>query len=191
MAHRRRSGADDRASRSRATPPASRSTPTEAAHEPTLYRSRTDTILGGVAAGLANYLNADPALVRIAWAVLTPLTGGIAFLAYIVAWVVVPEEPVGVASRASRGASVASADGSEEARETALRTGPGGDRHRRHRRDGVHGGRAALVVGIGLVLLGIWFLSRVHPADQLGPALAARPRRHRRAHPGDVGAHAA
>jgi phage shock protein PspC (stress-responsive transcriptional regulator) len=32
-----------------------------------LYRSRTDTILGGVAAGLASYLNTDPALVRIAW----------------------------------------------------------------------------------------------------------------------------
>ena len=58
-----------------------------------LYRSRTDTILGGVASGLATYLNADPALVRIAWAVLVPLTGGIAFLAYIVGWVVIPEEP--------------------------------------------------------------------------------------------------
>ena len=41
-----------------------------------LYRSRTDTILGGVAAGLATYLNTDPALVRIAWAILVPLTGG-------------------------------------------------------------------------------------------------------------------
>jgi phage shock protein PspC (stress-responsive transcriptional regulator) len=46
-----------------------------------LYRSRTDTILGGVAAGLARYLNADPALVRIAWAILVPLTGGAALVA--------------------------------------------------------------------------------------------------------------
>src|SRR6187431_1781567 len=58
-----------------------------------LYRSRTDTVLGGVAAGLAVYLNTDPALVRIAWAILVPLTGGAAFLAYIVGWIVVPEEP--------------------------------------------------------------------------------------------------
>src|SRR4026207_147791 len=43
-----------------------------------LYRSRTDTVLGGVASGLAVYLNTDPALVRIAWAILTPLTGGAA-----------------------------------------------------------------------------------------------------------------
>ena len=55
-----------------------------------LYRSRTDTILGGVAAGLASYLNADPALVRIAWAILVPLTGGAALIAYIVGWIVVP-----------------------------------------------------------------------------------------------------
>ena len=58
-----------------------------------LYRSRTDTVLGGVASGLAVYLNTDPALVRIAWAILVPLTGGAAFLAYIVGWIVVPEEP--------------------------------------------------------------------------------------------------
>ena len=49
-----------------------------------LYRSRTDTILGGVASGLAQYLNTDPALVRIAWAILVPLTGGAALVAYVV-----------------------------------------------------------------------------------------------------------
>ena len=58
-----------------------------------LYRSRTDSVLGGVAGGLADYLNADPALVRIAWAILVVVTGGAALLAYIVAWIVVPEEP--------------------------------------------------------------------------------------------------
>lgn len=107
------------------------------------YRSRTDTILGGVAAGLANYLNADPALVRIAWAVLTPLTGGAAFLAYIVAWIIVPEEPVGVPAAPAASPSVAVADGSEEARETAYAR-PRRHRHRRHQSrrvtlaDGLH-----------------------------------------------------
>ena len=56
-----------------------------------LVRSRTDRVIGGVAAGLADYMNADTALVRIAWALLIPLTGGAALLAYIVAWIVVPE----------------------------------------------------------------------------------------------------
>ena len=57
-----------------------------------LTRSR-DAMVGGVAAGVAEWINADPALVRIAWALLVPLTTGAALLAYIVAWIVVPEAP--------------------------------------------------------------------------------------------------
>lgn len=120
------------------------------------YRSRTDTILGGVAAGLANYLNADPALVRIAWALLTPLTGGAAFVAYVVAWIIVPEEP---AMPASAG-SVAVADGSEEAGETTYAPASAAPASAAPVAAGDSSGRAALVIGIGLVLLGIWFLVR-------------------------------
>jgi phage shock protein C len=58
-----------------------------------LYRSRDDRIIGGVCAGLAERLDLDPALVRIAWVVLTILTGGILILLYIVMLIVVPEEP--------------------------------------------------------------------------------------------------
>ena len=60
-----------------------------------LYRSRTDRMIGGVAAGIADYINADPALVRIGWAILVVITGGVALVAYIVAWIVVPEAPAG------------------------------------------------------------------------------------------------
>jgi phage shock protein PspC (stress-responsive transcriptional regulator) len=56
-----------------------------------LYRSRTDSILGGVAGGVAEYLDIDPSLVRIVWAVLAIVTGGIFFVLYIVMWIVVPE----------------------------------------------------------------------------------------------------
>ena len=70
-----------------------------------LTRSRTDTILGGVAAGLAEYLNTDPALVRIAWAILVPLTSGAALLAYVVAWIVVPEAPEPATSTDDAGTS--------------------------------------------------------------------------------------
>lgn len=57
-----------------------------------LRRSRTDRMIGGVAAGLARYLNADPVLVRVGWVVGAFLTGGTAVLAYIVCWIVIPEE---------------------------------------------------------------------------------------------------
>ena len=108
-----------------------------------LTRSRTDTILGGVAAGLADYLHTDPALVRIAWAILVPLTNGAALLAYVVAWIVVPESPA-LASDAE--------PGSEEVDATAAE-------NEAERRNDLEG-RAGIVVGIGLVLLGAWFLAR-------------------------------
>lgn len=60
-----------------------------------LYRSRTDSILGGVAGGVAEYLDVDPSIVRIVWAVLAIVTGGIFFVLYIVMWIVVPEETPG------------------------------------------------------------------------------------------------
>jgi phage shock protein C len=57
-----------------------------------LYRSRKDRILGGVCGGMGNYLNLDPVLVRVIWAALL-FAAGVGFLAYIIAWIIVPEEP--------------------------------------------------------------------------------------------------
>jgi phage shock protein C len=56
-----------------------------------LYRSRSDRMLAGVAGGLAEMWGADPSLVRIVWALLVILTGGIALVVYIVMAIVVPE----------------------------------------------------------------------------------------------------
>ena len=58
-----------------------------------LYRSRRDSILGGVAAGVADYFDMDPSIVRVVWAVLALVTGGIFLVLYIVMWIVVPEGP--------------------------------------------------------------------------------------------------
>ena len=64
-----------------------------------IYRSRTDRILGGVAGGLAKYLGVDPVLIRLAFIAL--LFAGIGVLLYIVAWIIIPEEPIdGTASMA-------------------------------------------------------------------------------------------
>lgn len=48
-------------------------------------------MVAGVASGIARHLGLDPALVRIAFVVLT-LAGGSGVLAYIIAWLVIPEE---------------------------------------------------------------------------------------------------
>lgn len=58
-----------------------------------LYRSRTEVVWTGVAGGVAEWLRMDPSLVRIAWVILTPLTGGLALLVYLVMWIVVPVAP--------------------------------------------------------------------------------------------------
>lgn len=60
-----------------------------------LYRSRRDRMLAGVAGGLAEMWDVDPSLVRIAWALLAILTGGVAILVYIVMAIVIPEEEDG------------------------------------------------------------------------------------------------
>ena len=59
-----------------------------------LFRSRTDRMIAGVAGGLAERYDLDPALVRIGWALLILGTGGLFFLLYIVMAIVVPEEPL-------------------------------------------------------------------------------------------------
>jgi phage shock protein C len=54
-------------------------------------RSRRDRVLGGVCGGLGRYLNVDPVLLRIA-AVALALSGGVGVLAYLIAWIVIPEQ---------------------------------------------------------------------------------------------------
>jgi len=57
-----------------------------------LYRSRDDAMVGGVAAGLADYFDVDVTLVRLIW-VLLIFSGGVGIPAYIIAWIIVPQEP--------------------------------------------------------------------------------------------------
>jgi phage shock protein C len=69
-------------------------------HEPTspadrvtnrLVRRRDGKVLAGVCAGLADYFNVDVNLVRVL-TVVVGLASGIGLPAYLLAWLVVPEE---------------------------------------------------------------------------------------------------
>lgn len=57
-----------------------------------LARSRTDNKIAGVCGGLAAYLDLDSTLVRIVW-VMAALIVGWGVIGYIIAWIVMPEEP--------------------------------------------------------------------------------------------------
>jgi phage shock protein C len=57
-----------------------------------LVRSRDGRMLAGVCAGIAGYFGLDVTLVRVIWAVVSVITGGAGVLAYLAAWVIIPDE---------------------------------------------------------------------------------------------------
>lgn len=59
--------------------------------EKRLTRSTNDQMVAGVAAGIARYFNVDPTIVRLIF-VITALSGGPGLLAYLIMWMVMPED---------------------------------------------------------------------------------------------------
>lgn len=55
-------------------------------------RSRSDRVFAGVCGGLAAYLDVDATLVRVVWVVVTILAVGAGLVAYILLWLLAPEE---------------------------------------------------------------------------------------------------
>ncbi|ABY93429.1 MAG: Phage shock protein C, PspC [Caldanaerobacter subterraneus] len=56
-----------------------------------LYRSRVEKMVGGVCGGIAEYLDIDVTLVRIIC--LLAIFSGIGLIPYIIAWILIPENP--------------------------------------------------------------------------------------------------
>ena len=50
----------------------------------------SNAMIGGVAAGVAEYLDIDPTIVRIIWAA-SVVFGGFGLLAYLIAWLIMPK----------------------------------------------------------------------------------------------------
>jgi len=117
-----------------------------------LYRSHRESVLGGVAGGVAEYLDVDPAIVRVLWALLALITGGIFFILYIVMWIVVPYGPD--AGEAPAG-DPATADGSAV---PAWNAQP--SRRTRNRSAG-----GSWVFGLILVVVGLYFLGKEYLPD--------------------------
>jgi phage shock protein C len=68
--------------------------PDPAAAPQRLVRSRSERVVAGVCGGIGRYLGVDPVLLRIAFIVLA-LANGLGVIAYVVAWVAIPEERPG------------------------------------------------------------------------------------------------
>ena len=60
-------------------------------HIKRLYRSKKNRIIAGVCGGIGEYFNIDPTIIRLLWVLFT-LLGGSGIIAYIVAWIIIPEQ---------------------------------------------------------------------------------------------------
>lgn len=58
-----------------------------------LYRSRSDVRVGGVCAGIADYLGIGTFIVRMTTFISIFILGGIMFWAYVICWIVLDKEP--------------------------------------------------------------------------------------------------
>lgn len=59
-----------------------------------LYRIENGKMIAGVCAGLAEYLNIDPTVVRLIWALVGLSGAGV--LAYLIAALIIPVKPLGI-----------------------------------------------------------------------------------------------
>ena len=114
-----------------------------------LYRSATDRMIGGVCAGLGQYLGLDPIFIRIFFALLT-IGGGAGVLIYILLWILIPEAETG-----QIGSAETIRAGAEHIKQRAQALGA-------EMRDSIQADnpRAGLIVGAALVLLGLVFLGQ-------------------------------
>ena len=56
-------------------------------------RRSHDRIIGGVAGGIANYINAEPTAVRWVFGIATILSSGVFLIAYALLWLLLPAAP--------------------------------------------------------------------------------------------------
>jgi phage shock protein PspC (stress-responsive transcriptional regulator) len=111
-----------------------------------LYRCRENRQLAGVAAGVAEFFDLDPTLVRVLW-FLSIFAGGFTILLYIGLAIIVPLEPLPAGTSTVAGPD---ADGVTDATVSSAIAEPEGHRHER----GGGSGRVTTFVGIALILFG-------------------------------------
>ena len=57
-----------------------------------LYKIEEGRKIEGVCGGLAEYLNVDPTLIRVIWALVTLGSAGVGLIAYIICAVIMPKK---------------------------------------------------------------------------------------------------
>ncbi|MFP4461308.1 MAG: PspC domain-containing protein [Thermotogota bacterium] len=121
-------------------------------NEKRLYRSRDDKVLAGVCSGLGKYLDVDPVIIRLIWAATILLAGAGIFL-YIIAWIIIPEEPLKTKSAPEDVESDSNLYDSEFDQNTGTYNSEQKIKERLEKER-----RGKLAIGVGIVIVGIIFL---------------------------------
>jgi phage shock protein C len=138
-------------------------------HRERLYRSREDRVLFGVAGGMAEWLDQDPAIIRLLWAVFV-VFGGVGLILYVIAAIVIPEEPFetpvmtpqydpGTTSPTGAMPGTPGAGGAA-APVSGYASPPTRAQRRAARRAAPGPSSGGIVFGVILILVGGWFLLR-------------------------------
>ena len=56
-----------------------------------LLRSTKNRMVAGVCGGIGEYFGVDPTVIRLVWVIFTLISMGAGIIAYIIAWIIVPE----------------------------------------------------------------------------------------------------
>src|SRR6056297_157725 len=120
--------------------------------EKRLYRSRDDRVLAGVCSGLGKYLEVDPVIIRLIWAATILLAGAGIFL-YIIAWIIIPEEPLRTKTTQEAEASDSDVFDSEFDQNTGTYNSEQKIKEQLEKEK-----RGKLAIGVGIVIVGIVFL---------------------------------
>ncbi|MFO7814526.1 MAG: PspC domain-containing protein [Halanaerobiales bacterium] len=121
--------------------------------EKKLYRSKKDQIIGGVCGGIAEYFGIDPTLVRLAF-VLFALIEGAGIIAYIIAWIIVPERPKGPTTKSEEEIYDVEMNNQEEDEEESYKAEGKSSSHKEKKSKE----KRKRILGLILVFLGIFFI---------------------------------
>ncbi|MEI6498355.1 MAG: PspC domain-containing protein [bacterium] len=113
--------------------------------EKKLYRSCKDKVVGGVCGGLGEYFDVDPILIRLA-VILFTFAGGAGVVFYIIAWIIIPQDPM--CENAKEGAEEIKAHAQNIAKEIKKTVEERGSQH----------GDNRLLFGAIIVIIGALFL---------------------------------
>lgn len=120
--------------------------------EKRLYRSRDDRVLAGVCSGLGKYLDVDPVIIRLIWAA-TILLAGAGFFLYIIAWIIIPEEPLRTKTSQEEVNSDSDVFDSDFDQNTGTYNSEQKIKEQLEKEK-----RGKLAIGVGIVIVGIIFL---------------------------------